>query len=89
MQLYSIPGDRTLGLTTRGVSTRDRKERTKGKTYASERRMQLRVQKESRRDYIRSTIGQARAHGPCLYMFDRWVALATGAGPPAGPASRF
>jgi hypothetical protein len=32
--------------------------------------MQLRVQKESRRDYIRSTIGQARAHGPCLYMFD-------------------
>jgi hypothetical protein len=70
MQLYSIPGDRTLGLTTRGVSTRDQKERTKGKTYASERRMQLRVQKESRRDYIRSTIGQARTHGPCLYMFD-------------------
>jgi hypothetical protein len=33
--------------------------------------MQLRVQKESRRDYIRSTIGQARAHGPCLYMFDK------------------
>jgi hypothetical protein len=70
MQLYSVPGDRTLGLTTRGVSTRDQKERTKGKTYASERRMQLRVQKEGRRDYIRSTIGQARAHGPCLYMFD-------------------
>jgi hypothetical protein len=70
MQLYSLPGDRTLGLTTRGVSTRDQRERAKGKTYASERRMQLRVQKESRRDYIRSTIGQARAHGPCLYMFD-------------------
>jgi hypothetical protein len=59
-----------LGLTTRGVSTRDQRERTKGKMYASERRMQLRVQEESRRDYIRSTIGQVRAHGPFLYMFD-------------------
>jgi hypothetical protein len=71
MQLYSLPGDRTLGLTTRGVSTRDQREKAKGKTYASERRMQLRVQEESRRDYIRSTIGQVRAHGPCLYIFDK------------------
>jgi hypothetical protein len=31
MQLYSIPGDRTLGLTTRGVSTRDQKGESKRK----------------------------------------------------------
>ena len=40
--------------------------------YASEWRMQLRIQKEVV-ETICSTIGQARVHSPCLYIFDTFM----------------
>ena len=39
-------------------------------TYASVKEKELRVQRVRTRVYNVCTLGQARAHGPCLYIFD-------------------